>query len=49
MVFAETPLNYDAPDYLNVFAAAVRHLRQNRTDKFRLSSVVELLIKSESL
>ena len=23
---ADTPLNYDAPDYLNAFVAAVRHL-----------------------
>ena len=44
---ADTPLNYDARDYL-VFIAAVRHLWQNRMDKFGLCSVVELLIKSDS-
>ena len=25
-VTADTPLNYNAPDYLNVFVAAIRHL-----------------------
>jgi len=45
---ADTPLNYDAPDYLYVFVAVIRHLWQNRTDKFGQCSVVELLIKSES-
>ena len=47
---ADTPLNYDAPDYLNVFVAAVLHLLwENRTDNFGQCSVVELLMENESL
>jgi len=42
------PVNYDAPDYLNVFIASVRHLWQNQTDKFRQCSVVESSPLTES-
>jgi len=41
-------VNYDVPNYVDVFVAAVRYLWQNRTDKFGQCSVVELLIKSDS-
>ena len=40
-IFADTSLNYDVPDYVNVYVTAIRHLRRNRTDKFGLCSVVE--------